>query len=159
MQLFRLERAFGLVNIAFAFIGVWLLARMSGLDKDHLLPKVASTATAPFATKVYLVDALLTMLLLAALAYSGARLVVRGQLAIRKARFVYVCELIYLLTYFCIIPVVDVFLPGPWRWSIVAGLMGGVSLMPQMFTAYPLIGLVVMSLLLRRGERRSQDAV
>jgi len=155
MKGIHLTRAFGLANLVFVSVGVWIFAGMSGWWRRGFLPPVSS---APFALYFYIVDAIFVAAIFSGLVYSAARLLRGGALAARTARLVYICELLYIFVSLCIVPVVQVLLPQTWRrWSIMAGSTGLVSLWPQVLTAYPLIGAIVMTLLIRR-EQRQHDA-
>jgi hypothetical protein len=150
MKSIYITRAFASANLAFVSVGVWIFACMSGGWRHGFLPPVTS---APFALYFYVVDAIFTAVVFAALVYSAARLLRGGGLAARTARLVYICELLYIFVSVCVVPVIQVLLPLNWRWSIGAGAAGIVSLWPQVLTAYPLIGTIVMTLLIRREQR------
>jgi hypothetical protein len=151
-----ITRAFALANLLFVSVGVWIFASMSGGWRRGFLPPVSS---APFARYIYVVDAIVTAAIFAALVYSAARLLRGGTLAARTVRRVYICELLYLFVRLCVEPVVLVLLPQSWRWSITAGHAGIVSLWPQVLTAYPAIGAIVMTLLIRRVQRQPDRRV
>jgi hypothetical protein len=151
MKSIYITRAFALLNLVFASAGVWIFAGGSGWWRRGFLPPVSS---APFALYFYILDAIFIAAVVSGLVYSAARLLRGGALAARTARIVYICELLYIFASLCVVPVVQVHLPQIWRrWSIMAGSTGLVSLWPQVLTAYPLIGAVAMTLLIRREER------
>lgn len=125
---------------------------MSGGWRRGFLPP---TEIAPFAPLFYAIDAVLTTLIFGGLIYSGIRLLRGGVMAEKTARLVYFCEISYILVYLCILPVVEVMLPHRWRWS-VTGIAGLVSLWPQVLTAYPVIGAIAMTLLIRREPRKTE---
>lgn len=151
-----IARAFAVANLVFVSVGVWIFACLSrGLRRGSLPP----ASLAPFALHFYVVDAIFTTLILTALVYSAVRLLRGGVLAARTARLVYIWELIYIFASLCVAPVVQVSLPLPWRESMIAGHRGLVALWPQVLTAYPLIGAIVMTLLIRRESRQSASRI
>ena len=155
MRSIYIARAFALLNLVFVSVGVWIFACLSrGLRRGSLPP----ASLAPFAFHFYLVDAILTALILTALAYSAVRLLRGGTLAARTARLVYIWELIYIFGSLCVAPVVQVSLPQPWRESMIAGHRGLAALWPQVLTAYPVIGVIVMTLLIRREKPQTAVA-
>ncbi len=151
MKSIYLTRAFAVANLVFVSLGVWIFAGMSGWWRHGFLPPVSY---APFALYFYIADAILIAAIFSGLVYSAVRLLAEGSLAARTVRFVYICELLYIFASLCVVPVVEALLPQVWRrWSIMAGSTGLVSLWPQVLTAYPLIGAIVMTLLIRREQR------
>ena len=156
MKIIYVTRAFALANLIFVSVGVWIFAYGLVGWRRGFRPPVSS---APFALYFYIVDAILIAAIFSALVCSAARLLRGGALAARTARLVYVCELLYMFVSVCVVPVLQVLLPQAWRrWSILAGSAGLVSLWPQVLTAYPLIGAIVMTLLIRREQREPMAA-
>jgi len=153
MKSIYISRAFALANLFFVSVGVWIFASMSDGLRRGFLPPVS---LAPFALHFYVVDASFTAAIFAALVVSAARLLRGGALAARTARLVYVSELLYFFVSVCVLPVLLVWLPPNWRWSIMAGEKGIVALWPQVWVAFPLIGAIVMTLLIRREQRHSE---
>ena len=151
MKSIYVTRAFALANLVFVVVGAYLFAGMSGWWRRRFLPPAS---VAPFALYFYIVDAIFISAIFSGLVYSAARLLRGDALAARTARLVYICELLYIFVSLCVVPVVQVLLPQIWRWSIMAGSTGLVSLWPQVLTAYPLIGAIVMTLLIRREQRQ-----
>ncbi|MGO9865706.1 MAG: hypothetical protein ACLPLR_19040 [Terriglobales bacterium] len=148
MKSIYITKAFALANLAFVSLGVWIFAGMSGWWRRGFLPPVSY---APFALYFYIADAILIAAIFSGLVYSAVRLLRQSALTSRPARFVYICELLYIFVSLCVVPVAEALLPQAWRrWSIMAGTTGLVSLWPQVLTAYPLIGAIVMTLLIRR---------
>jgi hypothetical protein len=150
MKSIYVTRAFALANLVFVSVGVWIFACGLWGWRRGFRPQFVS---APFALYFYIVDAILMAAIFSGLVYSAARLLRGGALAARIARLAYICELLYIFVSLCVVPVVQVLLPQTWRrWSIMAGSMGLVSLWPQVLTAYPLIGAIAMTLLIRREQ-------
>jgi hypothetical protein len=147
-----IRRVFALANLFFVSLGAWIFGYGLAGWRRGFRPPVSS---APFALYFYIVDAIFIAAIFSALVYSAARLLRGSALAAQTARLVYIFELLYIFVSVCVVPVVQVRLPQAWRpWSIMAGSAGLVSLWPQVLTAYPLIGAIVMTLLIRRDQRQ-----
>ena len=148
--------AFALVNLVFVSLGVWIFAGMSGwCDADSCLQSAPHRLRSTFILSMRSLSPPFFLALSTQLRDCCAE--VPWQHEQRGLCIFASCSI---FSFPCVSsPVVQVLLPQTWRrWSIMAGSTGLVSLWPQVLTAYPLIGAIVMTLLIHREPVRMMSA-
>lgn len=140
------------LNAGFAAYGMYLLIGVSvlsvpGFERFH--------DVAPHAFRVYLVCTPVVAALLIALLYSAIPLFRVDFFGARLARWAFCAELVYLFVLLFILPQWP--MSSQWQRSLGLGRIATVSLMPQLLTAYPVIGLVATTLLLRQRRKIARD--
>ena len=138
-------RILGVLNMLAGIAGIWFFI----VDLDwhfQKLPSVHDWAS----WSVFCLLSLCTLSLVSSLAYCGIRLVIGDRSVLRLTIIVYVAEILYfiadVLVFWLIVPESMAHIAiGFWEraWDLIA---------PQIITAFPLLGIIVCVVLLRKGS-------
>jgi|SRR5208282_435897 len=141
-------RILGLLNVFFGIVGIWYYI----IDLSwHFLKWQAAYGIRDWA--VFSLLSLCTLLLVCLLGYFGIRLIAGDKTVLRFTIIVFVLEALYFFAdvsvFWLILPasIADVAI-GFWEhaWDLIA---------PQIVTLYPLFGIIVCTVLLRKSNNVS----
>jgi hypothetical protein len=145
-------RVLGVLNVLFGLDGIWyFVSRLTW----HF-----QKASVVYSTREWIIFSLLsfcTLLMVSALAYLGIRLIIGNGTNLRLAVAIFVAEILYFLADSVNFVLIN---PSPMThteirfWGLAAS-----PIAPQIVTGYPLLGIVVCIILLRKGKVVAQGSL
>jgi len=144
-------RILGLLNVFFGIVGIWyFIMELSW----HFQKWSAAYGARDWA--VLSLFSLCTLLLICSLGYSGLRLIAGDKTVLRFTIIVFVLEILYffadVIVFWIILPVsIAPVTIGFWEhaWDLIA---------PQIVTAYPLIGIIICTILLHKSNNMANPS-
>jgi hypothetical protein len=138
-------RILGVLNVLFGFYGLWyFIVRLTW----HF-----QKASVAYSTRDWTVFSLLsfcTVLMVSSLTYLGIRLIIGNETNLRLMVFIFATEILYFLANAVNVvpfnPSLATHVPISF-WGLAAS-----PIAPQIVTGYPLLGIVICIVLLRRGK-------
>jgi hypothetical protein len=145
-------RLFGLANLLYAALGLYLVFRTLKGYLRYVGPKLENP---PHFPAVFFTLTGVSCLFLILLVYSGIRLLQFRPSAIRFSCLVFLCETLWFFPVQTIMEMID----SPVSESVgAAGGVGNMGISPQILTGYPLVGLIALVLIRWRLGRTSPPA-
>ena len=143
-------RILGVLNALFGLVGIWyFITRLTGhFQKTSVV----------YSTRDWTIFSLLsfcTLLMVSSLAYLGIRLIITGNRTnLRLMVFIFAAEILYFFA-----NAVNFVLISPSPVTHLEISFGGLAagpIAPQVVTGYPLLGIVICIVLLRKGKEKGK---
>ena len=139
-------RALGALSVGYFAIGLPLTFLQAALIRAA---KESASTNAPYVVTMFIANVLANFAFLIALLWTGVALLLLRPNILRTCAYLYAAELLWYLGYL-LIAATATFHPGPLNQSVAQiPAIGGGVLGPQIFTAFPIVGLLAVYLMHR----------